>query len=229
MMRSLVFSSLLVSALPALAQRLDFEHSLREIRASADDRTVTATFDFTNSSERTVVIRDVDAGCTCLSVSFRGDKRSYAPGESGQLSADFEVGTFSGTVDRVMGLWLDDDPEANPSLRLTVRVHIPVLVDMEPKTLRWSLGGDPEPQVVTITMNGEDPIHVLNVTSTLDQFTPELKVIEEGRRYELTVTPTDVSKPGLAIIRLETDCAVARHRIQQAFAVVRPPLADEVR
>jgi hypothetical protein len=51
-----------------------------------------------------------------------------------------------------------------------------------------------------------------------------LKTIDEGKLYELVVTPEDISTPGLAILRIETDCAVERHRIQQAFAVVRKPL-----
>jgi hypothetical protein len=108
-----------------------------------------------------------------------------------------------------------------------VWIHIPVLVETEPKTLRWDIGDDPKAQTISITMNGEKPIKVLSVTSTIPAFEHELKTIEEGRRYELVVTPQVTDKPALAILRIQTDCEVQRHAVAQTFAVVRTPLPGE--
>ena len=55
----------------------------------------------------------------------------------------------------------------------------------------------------------------------------EVKTLEEGKHYELLVTPAETKDPGLAIIRIETDCEIKRHQVLQAFAVIRrdlPPL-----
>jgi hypothetical protein len=109
-------------------------------------------------------------------------------------------------------------------LKLTVRVHIPVLIALDPKTLHWDLGGDAAPKTIRVTMNGERPTHVTSVSSSSAAFKPELKTIEEGKVYEVTVTPAAIDTPGLGIVRIETDSASPKFRLQQAFAVVRKPV-----
>jgi hypothetical protein len=209
---------------PVHGAGLDFPATLKEIEAPADAKKVTADFEFTNRTDKTVKVIKYDAGCSCMAVSVKDGKLHYAPGESGLLRADFEMGNFSGTVDKAVALWLDDDPPEKPSVTLTVRVHIPVLVSLEPKTVKWETNGDPSPQTIRITINHSEPVHVKSVSTTSKAFRSELKTIEEGKLYELIVTPLEISIPGLAIMRIETDCSIERHKTQQAFAVVRKPL-----
>ena len=121
----------------------------------------------------------------------------------------------------MVALWIDDDAADKPSTRLTVRVHIPVLVGLEPKTVKWELGAKADPQIIRIQMAEGAPIHVTGVTSSSDSFACELKTVEEGKKYDLIVTPRTLDAPGMSVIRIETDCAVSRHRTQQAFAVMR--------
>lgn len=218
---SIVFSAFLHAA------GLDFAQTLKEIHAPADVDKVTADFEFTNRSDKPVRVVKYDAACSCMAVTIRDGKLKYAPGESGLIRAVFEMGNFSGTVDKVVALWLDGDPADKPSVSLTVRVHIPVLVALEPKTLKWQLGGDASPQIIRITMNEISPIRVTGVTSSSPAFKPELKTLEEGKSYELVVTPTTIQTPGLGILRIETDSTNAKHRLHQAFAVVRKPTPAE--
>jgi hypothetical protein len=205
------------------AAGLEFESLTQEVHAPADASVVTADFNFTNKSDKPVTITNSDPGCSCLSVQVSGGKLKYAPGESGMLRATFEMGNFSGTVDKVIALWIDNDPADKPSMALTVQVHIPVLVTLEPKTLRWDLHGKSEPKVIEIRMTEDKPIKVLGIKPSTPAFRCELKVLEEGRKYDLVVTPLSVDQSALCVIRIETDCKIARHRIQQAFAVVAKP------
>jgi hypothetical protein len=76
-------------------------------------------------------------------------------------------------------------------------------------------------------MNHKEPIHVTQVSSSSESFKHELKTIKEGKEYEIEITPGNISTPGLAVLRIETDCEITRHRIQQAFAVVRRPLPGD--
>jgi hypothetical protein len=46
-------------------------------------------------------------------------------------------------------------------------------------------------------------------------------VIEEGKKYEIVVTPASTEKVGMGVIHVETDCSVQRHRSQRIFTVVR--------
>jgi hypothetical protein len=204
---------------------LTFEEKLVEIQAPADAKVVTAEFQFVNKSSKPVSIKKHDASCSCMSVEVAGGKLTYQPGEAGTVRANFDMGNFSGAVDKTVLLWVDDDPEDKPSVLLTTRVEIPVLVALEPKTLQWELGTEPRAQVIRIKMNHDKPINITGVSCSSEAFSHELKTVAQGAEYELHVTPKEMDVPGLAILRIETDCDIKRHQIQQAFAVVRRPVA----
>ncbi len=209
------------------AAGLKFEETLIEVHAPLDSETVSRDFKFSNTGDSTVVIREADAGCSCLSVKVAGGKLSYAPGESGILRADFELGSFQGAVDKPINIWLEGDPDEQPSSTVVLRVHIPDVVKISPKTLKWKTGSDPEMKVLEIEMDYEKPVRVKSASSSNPDFTVKLVTLEEGTKYKLEVTPKRTDVPGLAILRIETDLEIAKHRIQQSFAAISPKLDGE--
>lgn len=219
-MKVLPLALLLLGAIPAAAG-LKFEASEIKVDAELTDKTVTRDFKFTNSGDKTVKITQADAGCSCLAVQVAGGKFSYAPGESGVLRAVFELGSFQGTVDKQINVWLEGDPEEKPSTMLKMSVNIPVIIQLEPKTLKWDLGSSPSPKVIDVTMDYGKPIHISSVASSNETFSTKIITVEEGKRYKVEVTPekgTDTAS--LAIIRIETDVDVEKQRVQQGFAVI---------
>ncbi len=210
------------------AQGLEFAELIKIVSAPADATIVTAEFPFTNKGDKPVTIAKTDPGCSCLKVEISGGKLKYAPGESGVVRTTFEMGNFSGTVDKMVALWIDDDAPDKPSKQLTVRVNIPVLVGIEPKTLKWDVGAKPEPQTIEIRMAEGKPIHVVGVKSSSESFSCEVKTVEQGKKYDLIVTPKDLNGPGMSVIRIETDSEISKHRTQQAFAVARKPIPVSV-
>jgi hypothetical protein len=211
-----------------LAAGLEFPETLKEIHAPMDATKVTADFSFTNRGDKPVTILKYQAACTsCMGLRIKDKKLRYEPGESGLLEADFEMGNFSGTIDKTVAVWLEGDPESDPSVKLTVRVHIPVLVAVEPKTLNWKLGDQAKPQTIRITMADARPTRVTNITCSSQSFKSDLKTVEEGKVYELIVTPAEMGTPALGIIRIETDSRSEKQRLQQAFVVVRKPRPGE--
>jgi hypothetical protein len=76
-------------------------------------------------------------------------------------------------------------------------------------------------------MNHSKPVRVTAVNCSSDIYAHQLRTIEEGKVYELDVTPRDTRSPVLGVLRIETDCDIPRHRIQQVFAVCRRPNPGE--
>lgn len=212
----------------ANAAGLKFDEQLKTLDVDPTETIVTTDFSFSNTTDKPVKIARYDAACSCMSLKVKGGKLQYAPGESGVIRAIFDMGNFSGEVDKVLQVWLDDDPEAKPSVILTVRVNIPVLVQIEPKTLRWEIGAVAEPQTVKITMNYEEPIKVLSAEVNSEAFTSTLKTIEEGKLYELEIVPVSTERAALGIVQIKTDCPIERHATQRTFAMVRQPVAEEL-
>lgn len=209
------------------ASTLDFKEIFQTIDAPADVTTVTANYEFTNKSNTAVTIQKLDPGCSCVAAEITDGKIRYEPGESGSISAKFDMTNFSGSVDKAILLYLDKDPMDKPSQILKLKVNIPVLVGVEPKTLKWEIGGKPAPQTIKIRIIDGQTIHVTDIQSSSDAFSYQLKTLEDGRSYDLVITPKDMKSPSIGVFRIETDCKIQKHRIQQAFGVVRRPTPSE--
>lgn len=220
-MKCLLPFLLLANPAAIFAAGLEFTTSLQEIDAPVDSKSVVAEFPFTNRSGKTITIARHDSPCSCLGIEISNGKLSYAPGESGVVRAKFSIGDFSGTVDKSISLWLDKDHSTKPGQTLTVRVKIPVLVTMEPKTVAFKIGGAKEAQTIDIRMHGDQPSKVTKIVASSTAFRHELITVEDGKHYRLRIEPVDPAKRELAVFRIETDVTSPRQRVQQAFAVVR--------
>jgi len=218
----LFLSAWIALATSLAAAGLKFDETLIEVDAPIESKTVTRDFKFTNTSDADVVIREADAGCSCLAVKVSGGKLAYAPGESGTLRATFELGSFQGTVDKPINIWLKTDPDEKPSNTVTLRVHIPEIIKLSPRTLKWEVKSEPVMQVMEIEMDYEKPIHVESVASSNPDFEVKLVAVEDGKKYQVEVTPKRTDVPSLAVLRIETDLDIQKHRIQQFFAAISP-------
>lgn len=212
----------LLGVAPACAE-LKFDATLKEVEASVNDNRVTVDFSFRNEGDKPLSIKRYDATCTCSEATVKNSKLDYAPGETGVIRAVFDMSNFSGTVDKPVYLWLDGDPEDKPSVILTARIHIPVLVEIEPKTVTWDLGENATSKTIVLTVKHSKPIHVKEVSGSNPLFSHELRTVEEGKKYEIEITPNSTKEVGIGVFHIDTDCDIPRHRTQRVFSVVRRP------
>jgi len=215
--------SILLALSQLAAAQLEFDATLKEIHTAPNATTASADYAFTNKGKAPVKIKYVDPDCNCLGVKVKDGKMTYAPGESGSIRATFKMGNSIGIVDQMVAIWLEGDSKEKPSVNLSIRIHIPELVSLNNKTLKWAMGGEAKPQSIQVTMHDVEPIHVTRINSTSNDFTLELITHEKGSRYEVLVTPKETTKAGMAAIRIETDCTVEKQKIHQAFAMILKP------
>ncbi|MEJ6582062.1 MAG: DUF1573 domain-containing protein [Akkermansiaceae bacterium] len=218
---------LLASALAPAHAEMAFETKLIEIQASPDDKTVRGEFSF-EIKGRGEVIKNYDAKCTCLEARVeptnpdRSTKLVWKIGEKGKIMAQFDVSNFRGTVDKAIELNLVD---GDAPIVLTVRVHVPELVKMEPSSHKWDVGSSPDAKTFRITVNHSEPIHILSHSGNNPNFPYEIKTIKEGWEYEVTVKPKSTTSSGIGMLSFRTDCKFARFNRNIAYVVVRPKLA----
>lgn len=223
-MKTIVTSLFLhLMSMVACMAGLTFDKTLAEFHTTLGTPFVTADFAFRNDGEKTARIVKFDAACSCVDINISKGKLEYAPGESGAIRAVFKLAGYYGTVDRIVAIWLDGDPPAEPSARLTVRAHIPQVINIQPKTLNWNLNGEPSPQSMIIEMDANTKIHVLEAKSSSPNFTTELKTHVAGRKYEIIVTPKSTATPGITAVRIHTDSEIESLRTHNAFGVIRNP------
>ena len=217
----------LAACLPLAAGTLKFEQTKKDVTVGNDDKTVTVDFDFKNEGASDASIEKYDAGCPCATVGVKDSKMTYKPGETGTVRIVFDLGMVPGTMDKAVAIYLKGDPINHPSVTLTSHIVVPSLVEVEPKSLMWDVGSKPEPKTVTVTMKHSEPIKIVSMSGADPRFKQELKTIEEGKKYEVVITPASTEKVGMGVVHLETDCKIDRHRSQRVFMVVRQPLAKQ--
>lgn len=216
---SLLGSWLLIgSSMTVLAGDLVFQEKVIAVLAKPDQELVVADFSFTAVGEGPAVIKRYDAPCSCLEAQISdGGRLTWSTGESGEVRGLFKVGNFRGTVDKQISIIMSNGNRHD----LTVRMTMPELVKVEPKTLKWEQGAEAEKQAFEITISEEHPLKILEIVATNEEKFPfELETIEEGKRYKLWVTPSETETRGFGLLRIATDSAFKKHQSYQAFAVV---------
>jgi hypothetical protein len=211
------------SAAPTLA----FENRTVEVTLEPGSETTEISFPFRNNTSEPIEIARHASPCGCISASFKDGKKTYLPGEKGNLEAVFKVGSFSGTLSKQVIVWQKGDSETAPSIVLTAKITIPELLPITPRTLNWATDGAPTPASYRITVNHKEPIRVTGVVVTNSNFRTELKTVTDGREYELVVTPLDTSETSFGIVKITSDSDISRYRLTQAFAYVRPMASGE--
>jgi len=213
---------LLLTPITALAGGgLTFDSEQKAVTTKTGDKKATIAYSFENTSKRTISIAKWDSACSCLSARIKDGKMEYKPGDKGEIEIDFALGSFSGTQQKTVMLWSNDDPSEAPSTILTVKITIPVLFDISPKSLAWAQNGDKKPKTIKIKVLDKNPINITKHSGTNASFPYTVKTIREGWEYELLVTPTDVSTPSLGMIKIQTDSTIKRYQRQQAFVYVK--------
>ena len=210
----------------SLLAEIVFEKSLVEINVGHDQSEVTGEFHFEiKGTEETII--SYDALCTCLAgrveplLPDRSAKLHWKPGEKGVIKARFDTSKFLGTVDKAIELKL----KGKEPVALTVRVHIPQLVQLEPQTLKWEKGGEATEKVIKVKINHDKPIKIISHSANNDSVYPyELKTIKEGWEYEIHVKPSSTAEAGIGVISLRTDSKVAKFKRAAAYVTTRPKL-----
>jgi hypothetical protein len=212
---------------PAAMAGFTFVQTRVEVTVKPDDKMVSIPFVFENKTKKALKIARYDSACSCISarVTEPLGKMVYQPGEKGKIVVDFRLGSFSGKQEKTLLLWTTDDPDDKPSSILTSAITIPVLFEIKPSTLFWDLQKDAPSQPVsktfTIKVHGEHPIRILKHSTTNTNFPHTLKTIRDGWEYEITVTPKNLTSPGMGMIKLTTDSPISRYQRQQAFVCIK--------
>jgi hypothetical protein len=200
------------------AASFSFEKKVVAVTAKPDQDVVACDFAFEVEGEGEATIANFDVPCSCLEAQISDNGRLvWEAGETGTVRGLFKTGTFRGTVDKNITLVMADGAKHT----LTIRLTMPELLKIEPKTLKWQLGGDGESKSFEITTHAAEPLHITQVSGTNDEKFPyELETLEEGKRYRLTISPSNIGETGFGLIRFLTDSKYEKHKSYQAFAVV---------
>ncbi|MDB6078201.1 MAG: hypothetical protein JWO82_1948 [Akkermansiaceae bacterium] len=208
----------LAASLPGLCD-LTFETTRKGVTAAPEGGILKVEFPFKNNGSEAVTISRYDSGCGCLTGRLDGNKTGYEPGESGKVMIEIDSTNLSGVVEKELGIWVKGKTDS-PEAILKVGITVPELIQVEPRTLRWNAGEPLVAKSMIVTINSPEAIHVTGTSSDQQNFTRTVKVIEDGRKYEIAITPRDASQIGASAYRIETDCRIERLKTKVAFLAI---------
>jgi hypothetical protein len=175
-----------------------------------------AIFEFTNTGAKPVTILEVESNCDCLDAA--ADRQIYAPGESGVIKANFTVGDRLGLYERRIKVATDENPEP---VRLLVRIEVPELVMLTPRSVAWKLHEPLVEKSVEIEMIPGVKINFTRVQPTSGDFAARLETIEAGRRYRVYLKPPATTQPANAAFRIFGRAESGQDIIVSAYGNVR--------
>ena len=216
--RTLITALLLLFAFAANAQ-LTFEKTEASLSMTASQDSTTVVFPFENKSGEEIKIVEVRPTCSCITAS--ADKTAYPPGAKGEVRAVLKVGSATGTIRKSINVSTTTGETKHPTQKLQLSAEVPEVIKITPTMLEWDIGEDPKPKKLTFEVGFDETIRIRTVKSSRDNFDVEVIPIEEGKKYELQLTPTDTSAPMLGVLNIETDSQVAKLRKKLAFFSIK--------
>ena len=166
-----------------------WKQTVVELRADAKSSVLDARFPFSNAGATAVDITQAESSCGCTVVNLA--KRHYEPGESGEIVARYTVGSQMGVQKKTV---LVETNDGHPPTTLTLEIHLPEIVRMQPSFLRWKHGEPPAAKKITLEILQEVPAEVVTVRSSAVGFDVEAKPLIPGRKFELTVHPLNTDQ-----------------------------------
>ena len=189
---------ILAGSFPARGELL-WESSVQEFERTPGDGAVEAHYRFKNIGSTPVTIVRINSSCGCTVAET--DKKTYQPGESGQISARFSFGNRKGLQRKVIAVGLSDGSEKQ--LALNVSILEPLTV--RPGLLHWRVGENATPKTVQLTAAKGVPLKIRSVSSSSPRVSAQLHSGTDTSDYTVTVTPVDTAEKLSTTVMIETD------------------------
>jgi hypothetical protein len=191
MFRLCGFLALLVVTGPAFAEQLTFDSKELVFHPSAADMLVTSSFPFTNTGTTAVTIIDATASCGCTTTTLT--KKTYAPGEKGEIGFAFTIADRTGEQQKTIKV-ITDEPSARPTI-LTMKFLLPIGPIFSSRFPEWDIGDTPMPKSVTITIPKGSDYEIKGVESHDARVHVSLTEESPHQKYEINISIDDLKAP----------------------------------
>ena len=202
-----------MAALPLWGQ-LVFEQEQIEYQAGLMDDKTEASFKFTNTGDSEITIKSVRSSCGCTVPKLA--KKTYGPGESGEIKAVFTYGARVGQQVKRITVELEDP--GSRAYALTLVTDIPEWLVIEPRILRWGIGGPDEPRTFRVKLADPDKISLEDHLPEPKSFSLDREQVEPGV-YLFTVTPKSTTDRVTEFIQLSASAQLEDQSKSRKFGV----------
>lgn len=199
----------LAATAAAAAASLEWTQDSLSFETDFNVEEVVATYTFANNGPSAVTIVETTASCGCTIPTL--DKKVYAPGEAGELTAVFTIGSRQGMQHKTITVATEDADGNNENYDLKLEVDIPIPVTFQPRVLFWAVNSEASTKEVEINFHEKMPMRLAGVdrkdAGEPEYYDYEIVTITEGLKYMLRATPktTEAKSRDVLFLRGEKD------------------------
>jgi hypothetical protein len=199
--RLLAFLVPLLLAVASAQAELKWDKPVQEFQRTPADGELEVHFTFRNAGSAPVTIKSLRPSCGCTTAHL--EKKTYAPGEAGEVVARFVFGDRKGPQRKTIEVRTDDATQEHAILDLRVNIHDPLTVT--PALVFWKRGEPAEAKTVQLKAEPDQRVRIKGVTSPNPRIVATLETIKAGEEYVVSVKPADTTQKESAEISVQTD------------------------
>src|SRR5215469_7709194 len=208
---------LLLGSVTPIFGQLKWDQPEQKLSAKPGENTVTAKYRFTNNSTSPVTIVDVRPSCGCTTATLA--KKTYAPGESGEIDAKLNFVGHTGHQEK--WIYVTTNSAGTEPTLLTLAVDIPPDITIEPEFVMWSIGEPAISKTIRVVVPDGFPTKIVAVRTDNPAIQVQLQEARAGKLWEVKVTPTDTKKLVKAIVSIRSDYPAENPVTYSAYARVQ--------
>ena len=173
-----------------------------ERQASLSDEQIVVEYPFANPTDHPITITALHTSCGCTTAALA--KKTYQPKEKGRITATFTIADREGEQNKSIVVQTDDPAESTVILRL--KVQVPVLWELSSRFLYWKAKEPLSAKTISLHNRQDQPLQLTNLqiialnssrsaeaAGEKATIQVQIKTLEEGQSYELTVIPTSAT------------------------------------
>jgi hypothetical protein len=212
------FFGILCFAVAATTQAaLVFEKTEVDLKPDMGASTAVAVFKYENKGDTQVHIKAVKPSCGCTTAALA--KNDVAPGEKGEITATFNIGTFTGLQHKTITVETDDPK--NPTTVLTFNATIAQVLEVQPNFVSWQANEPAQSKTIIAKAGKGVTVKKIDVVSSSGDFTAKVEPGSNAGEFKIQVQPKETTKPVNATLTIKPD--VKPEKVVYAAARVMPP------
>lgn len=206
----------------ASVPKIQFATPVYDFGKVLNGKVVKHDFIFTNTGEALLKIKSVHTSCGCTTAGAWS--REVKPGQTGSIPIQFHGGNYSGPVTKRITVTCNDPAHRETVLQIKAKIWKPIDVAPQVAVLNLTAGASSNvTKTVRLINNLGVPVTLSAPESDNHSFTAELKTVQPGKEFQLTITAMPPFSAGNihAFVTLKTSMTNAAVVKVPVFAIVR--------
>jgi hypothetical protein len=201
----------LLTVVPAAFGELNWDNTTVEQTVWASAGRTTGVFRFRNAGEAPVTITAVRPACGCTTVDL--PKKTFAPGEGGELAAVYEFGTgANGKQHKTVAVTTDDSAVVELNLEVTITEEF----EYSPRLLLWGIGDPLNEKAATFLSKADRRIAAVEISSIGPNAQAVARVVPQPGGYQILAHPVTTQQVQQVVV---SGTVTLEHGAQLPFSI----------